>query len=154
MGLLCWQRSGLDNNVPGCGGSAAEHVDYCYDPHLVTKEVIATIPATSLTATDSPSNRPTTAAPTRTPTLPLSQTPTLTNGDAVWDAFMAMVNNYANAKKVSLVVEESPDPPSQNPTTDGISSAQPTTAFHAVWNEGMQSWKSSRTVQNDATDYP
>ena len=68
---------------------------------------------------------------------------------------MAMVNNYANAKKESLV-EDSPDPPSPNPTstTDGISSAQPTTAFHAVWNEGMQRWKSSRTVQNDATDDP
>ena len=87
------------------------------------------------------------------PTLPSSQTPTLTNGDAVWDAFMAMVNNYANAKKESLV-EDYPDPPSPNPTTNEISSAQPTTSFHAVWNKRMQNWKSSRTVQNDATDDP
>ena len=71
----------------------------------------------------------------------------------MWDAFMAMVNNYANAKKESSV-EDSPDPPSPNPTTNGISSAQPTTSFHAVWNKRTQKWKSSRTVQNDATDDP
>ena len=148
MGLLCWQRSGLDNDVPGCGGSAVEHVDYCYDPHLVTKEVIATIPATSLKATEPPSNRPTTTIPSQTPT----QTPSQTNdGDAVWGAFMAMVNNYANAKKERLG-EDSPEP-SPSPvadTGDGKSSAQPTTAFHAAWKEGMERWKlSSRTVQND-----
>jgi hypothetical protein len=142
LGLLCWQRSGLDNNVPGCQGSAIENVDYCYDPYSAMSENIATIPASSLAA--APSNIPTTQHPTQEPT----QAPTQTNEDKIWNAFMDMVSKYANAKKDWLEEDyRSPEP-----------SPEPTTAFHAAWMEGMERWKKSgrtgRTVQNDVANIP
>lgn len=145
--LRCWQRSGLDNNVPGCEGQAVEHVDYCYDPQMVMNENIATIPARSLTA--APSKRPTTA-PLKMP----APAPTEANGDEVWNAFMDMVNTYANAKKNRLgedSLEPSPQPTSASGPDENASS-QPTTAFHAAWKGGIERWKKS--VQEDVANIP
>ena len=142
--LRCWQRSGLDNNVPGCEGQAVEHVDYCYDPGSVVSENIATIPAGLLTT--APSKRPTTQALAQTPT----QVSTETNGVEVWDAFMDMVGTYANAKKNRPgedSLEPNPEPTSAS-DPDDKSSSQPTTAFHAVWKGGMERYKKS--IQKDA----
>ena len=142
--MRCWQRSGLDNNVPGCAGRAVEHVDYCYDPQMVMNENIATILASSLNA--APSKRPTTQVPT--------QVPTEINRDEVWNAFMGMVNAYANAKKNRLG-EDSPEPspePTSSSGLDANASSQPTTAFHAAWKGGMERWKKS--IQEDVANIP
>ena len=153
--MRCWQRSGLDNNVPGCEGLAVEHVDYCYDPQSVMNENIATIPAKSLTA--APSKRPT-AAPSKRPTAAPSKNPTLvptqTNGDEVWNAFMNMVNAYANAKKNRLG-EDSPEPtpePTSASDSNENASPQPTTEFHAAWKGGIERWKKS--IQTDVANIP
>ena len=56
------------------------------------------------------------------------------SGGTAWNAFMDMVNNYAEAKK-RLSFE-----PTSDKMPPPISSPPPTTEFHAAWTQSLARW--------------
>jgi len=166
-GLVCFQRDGEDNNVPGCDGTATDNVDYCIvDPSTVTgapttwdmlyglldppssNEVdggeVATVPSTTLTTdpsklpTRKPSSFPVPSPPTPSPSAQATDTPLpFAPTGSVWEAFMDMVNKYGEAKKRASFEPTSEDAPLPS------SSPQPTTEFHAAWTHSLARWQNS-----------
>ena len=93
--LICLERDGVENNVPGCGGLATLDVDYCVSPSDIDDEqrqddggdpnadstnpnqnsspAPTTLPPTGMTG---PSLTPPTASPTAMPTFTPTASPT------------------------------------------------------------------------------
>lgn len=181
-GLICYERHGYENDVPGCGGVAERNTDYCIvDPSMGTSppttwealydqleppndkdegDAVTTIPSSSINA--APSKQP-----TKGPSVSPTNAPSAQSHDtSVWDAFVSMINKYADAKgEASFEPTAEESTPSNAPTTEFYAAwtqsvkkwkatqptLAPTTEFHALWAGKINKWKSTN-VQNDDKD--
>ena len=78
-GLVCFQRDGAENNVPGCDGVAVVDVDYCVLPSDISdeqREGSGTIPNADLTSPNQISSPAPTATPPTGETEPSPSPPT------------------------------------------------------------------------------